>query len=321
MDTLDTLSFAGGEIDRAAWLRGDEAKLALLRSAPETRVILFWRGKPLVQEAEATTLVRLDPGSELVGRASGHCFLGFEAGAAVFAADLKGWEPEDVDFSTLGAFLDPSRQRHPDLPADHVFAELRAVMTRLGPNDAELAAMAKALFGWHDSHLFCARCGEPSQMVNAGWQRKCDACGGQHFPRTDPVVIMLITRGNNVLLGRSPGWPEGMYSLLAGFVEPGETVEAAVRREVFEETAIEVGEVTYLSSQPWPFPSSLMVGCSGVALSEKITLDPVELEDALWVTREDLVRAFAGNHTKIKPARKGAIAHHILWKWLAGHID
>jgi len=155
----------------------------------------------------------------------------------------------------------------------------------------------------------------------AGWQRICPDCGGHHFPRTDPVVIMLITRGNKCLLGRSPGWPEGMYSCLAGFLEPGETIEAAVRREVFEEAGVHVGQVSYLSSQPWAYPSSLMIGCHGEALSEEITLDTVEMDDARWVTREELMDAHAGLRSDILPGRKGAIAHFLLRNWLADRLD
>ena len=158
-------------------------------------------------------------------------------------------------------------------------------------------------------------------MSMAGWQRNCQTCGAPHFPRTDPVVIMLITHGNAVLMGRSPGWPDGMYSLLAGFVEPGETMEAAVRREVEEEAGIVVGRVDYLSSQPWPYPSSLMFGCRGEALGTDITIDPAEIEDARWFTREEIADAFAGRHPILKPARKGAIAHFILWNWLADTLD
>jgi NAD+ diphosphatase len=158
-------------------------------------------------------------------------------------------------------------------------------------------------------------------VTQAGWQRVCQACGGSHFPRTDPVVIMLITRGNKVLLGRSPGWPEGMYSCLAGFVEPGETIEAAVRREVWEEAGVHVGEVRYLASQPWPFPSSLMFGCQGFATSDDITIDPVEIEDALWVSREEVMDAFAGLREGLLPARKGAIAHFLLRNWVADTLE
>jgi NAD+ diphosphatase len=182
-------------------------------------------------------------------------------------------------------------------------------------------ATAKALVGWHATHRFCARCGTESRIAEAGWQRMCPDCGARHFPRTDPVVIMLILHGNDVLMGRSPGWPEGMYSLLAGFVEPGESLEAAVRREVFEEAGVRVGEVGYLASQPWPFPASLMVGCRGVAASREITVDPVELEAAEWVSRERMLDIFAGLDDTMKPARKGSIANFLLTHWLADSLE
>ncbi|KZY35890.1 NADH pyrophosphatase, partial [Roseovarius sp. HI0049] len=244
-----------------------------------------------------------------------------ESGRLVMAQDISGWEPEDLDEAEINRFHDTSLQQHPGLPEDSAFAELRRIMTRLSPRDAELAATAKAIAGWHVSHRFCARCGAESRMILSGWQRACDACGGQHFPRTDPVVIMLITRGNRTLLGRSPGWPEGMYSCLAGFVEPGETIEAAVRREVFEEANIRVGRVEYVSSQPWAFPSSLMFGCRGEALDDDIRIDPVEIDDAIWVSREEVMDAFAGRNPRILPARKGAIAHFLLENWLADTLD
>ena len=158
-------------------------------------------------------------------------------------------------------------------------------------------------------------------MQMDGWQRNCPACGAHHFPRTDPVVIMLTIKENSVLLGRSHGWPDGMYSLLAGFIEPGETMEAAVRREVFEEAGIKIGKVGYLASQPWPFPSSLMMGCYCEALNDQIKVDPQELDDALWCTREELAEVFAGQHPTILPARKGAIAHFLLENWLADRLD
>jgi NAD+ diphosphatase len=244
-------------------------------------------------------------------------FLGLEEDAPVFAVDMGDWVPDDLDESALGGFLDPSEQTHPSLSEGEVFAELRRVMTWLSPRDAELAATGRALIEWHRIHGFCAACGAKSDPAQAGWQRNCPACGRSHFPRTDPVAIMLITHGNSVLVGRSPGWPEGMYSLLAGFVEPGETLEAAVRREVLEESGVRVGAVDYLASQPWPFPASLMFGCRGEAISTEITLDPNELDDALWVTRERMARVFAGEDDKILPARKGAIAHFLLKNWLA----
>ena len=319
MRIAETVTFGGSALNRAAELRGDSAGMAARMVDPEAGFLPIWRGKPLFDGPEQDGLAWLSPGHPVVARAEA-VFLGQEGDAPRFACDISDWEPAEIP-DTLGAFLDPSQQRHPDLPGQEVFAELRAAMTRLTPRDAELAATAKAITGWHESHGFCARCGQPTDIAMSGWQRDCPACGTHHFPRTDPVVIMLITQGNKVLMGRSPHWPEGMYSLLAGFVEPGETIEAAVRREVMEEAGVHVGEVGYLASQPWPFPSSLMFGCRGEALSEKITVDPVEIADAIWVSREEMMDVFAGNSQRLKPAREGAIAHFLIWNWLADRLD
>lgn len=326
MKHAEQVTFGGSALDRAAHLRGDAEALASMRADPRARCAVLWRGKPLVKGEGRDRLALLatdDPVlRDVVGGDDGWVFLGLDpSGAPVFACDLSQWQPDDVDEAALGLFLDPSEQHHPDLPDDHVFAELRRLMARLDRRDADIAATSKALLGWHATHRFCARCGARSNEVQAGWQRVCSDCGGHHFPRTDPVVIMLITHGNSVLMGRSPGWPDGMYSLLAGFVEPGETLEAAVRREVWEEAGVEVGTVEYLSSQPWPFPASLMFGCYGEALSRDLTIDPVEIEDAIWVTREEMMAAFAGEHPVLKPARRGAIAHFLLQNWLADTLD
>ncbi|GAA0312963.1 NAD(+) diphosphatase [Rhodovulum strictum] len=318
MRLSEQVTFGGGGLDRAAHLRADPAALDGLRTTPGACTLPLWRGKPLVCSGGLGWIAPDHP--VLTASGGDAVFLGLAEGAPRFAVDLSDWQPAELP-DTLGAFLDPSEQRHPGLPEAHVFAELRRVMTGLSPLEAELAATARAVLGWHATHRFCARCGTASQPEQAGWQRICPDCGAAHFPRTDPVVIMLITDGNSVLLGRGPGWPEGMFSLLAGFVEPGETVEAAVRREVAEEAGIRVAEVGYLASQPWPFPSSLMIGCRGRATSHEITLDPAELEAARWVSREDLLAAFAGERTDILPARKGAIAHVILRLWLADRLD
>ncbi len=315
MKIAETVTFGGSGLDRAAELRGQAEQL---QAQGDARAIPLWRGKPMIM---GDTLVRLPMDHPaMADAATAMVLLGREDGAPVFAADFSAWTPADLDAETLNTFLDPSEQHHPAVP-EAAFAELRAIMTRLSPRDAELAATAKAVMEWHRSHRFCARCGAESAMAMGGWQRNCAACGGHHFPRTDPVVIMLITHGNAVLVGRSPGWPEGMYSLLAGFVEPGETIEAAVRREVFEEAGVRVGAVSYLASQPWPFPASLMFGCAGEALNKDLTIDPEEIEDAMWVTREEMAEAFAGNHPKLLPARKGAIAHFLLEAWLSDRLD
>lgn len=322
MRHAEKVTFGGSGLDRAGEVRGNDDVVKFMRGAADSRAILFWRGKPLIHRARPASLVRLPMDHPILADAAADAILlGREDGAARFAFDLSGWAPDGLDEASLGAFLDPSEQQHPALDPEMVFAELRRVMTWLSPRDAELAATGRAIFSWHEGHGFCARCGHPTQMQQAGWQRQCASCGAHHFPRTDPVVIMLITHGNSVLMGRSPGWPRGMYSLLAGFVEPGETLEAAVRREVFEEAGVEVGEVSYLSSQPWPFPASLMFGCQGNATSQQIKIDPVEIEDAMWVSREDMMEIFAGNHATILPARKGAIAHFLLENWLADTLD
>jgi NAD+ diphosphatase len=310
MKLAETVTFGGSGLNRAAEHRRDPVQIAALWQGGQ--VLLMWRGRPLMAEG---ALAFLPSAHALSGQVETALFLGMNAGDggaaqigdAVFAQDISAWVPVEPVAQQAG-FFDTSVQAHPDLPPAQAFHELRAVMAQLSPRDAELAATARALLEWHRSHGCCASCGAKSDMVHAGWQRTCPSCNAQHFPRTDPVVIMLITRGNRVLLGRGPTWPEGMYSLLAGFVEPGETIEAAVRREVLEESGIVVGEVGYLASQPWPFPASLMIGCRGEALSEAITIDPEELQDARWVSREELVDAFAGTHPLIKPSRKGAKA-------------
>jgi NAD+ diphosphatase len=321
MRDAEQVTFGGSGLDRAAEIRGDAAALDMAGRAPETRTILMWRGKPLIRRERPAALIRLPMDHPALAAATeAPILLGREDGAVRFATAIDGWEPQE-DTSQVGQFVDPSEQRHPTLADGEVFAELRRVMTWLTPRDAEMAATAKAILGWHETHRFCARCGAESAPAQAGWQRDCPACGAHHFPRTDPVVIMLITRGNSVLMGRSPGWPKGMYSLLAGFVEPGETMEAAVRREVFEEAGVHVGAVHYLASQPWAFPSSLMIGCAGEALTDEIRIDPTEIEDAIWVSREDMLQAFAGANPAILPARKGAIARFLLENWLADRLD
>ncbi len=315
MKRAETVTFGGSGLDRAAELRADADALAAEWAHAEARVLPVWRGKPLF-EGENRHPGWLPADHPVITGGEGPVFLGRDQGVPCFATDISRWEP-DVLPDTMDAFFDPSEQSHPGLGDGHVFAELRGVMAALTPRDAELLATARAVLSWHASHRFCARCGAASEASHGGWQRTCPACGANHFPRTDPVVIMLITHGNDVLVGRSPGWPEGMYSLLAGFVEPGETMEAAVRREVFEESAIRVAEVEYLASQPWPFPSSLMIGCAGRAVTREITLDPVELDDAKWVSREEMCEVYAGRDPSMNAARKGSIANFLIGHWLA----
>jgi len=316
MMRIANFTFEGSGLNRAAELRGDPAHLATLLA--KGTVLPVWRGKPLVVEGQALGWLPCD--HPVLASGDAPVFLGLDDGVARFARDISDWSPEAGAEAVEAGFFDASTQFHPSLPHTFAFVELRGVMVQLTPREAELVATAKAVLHWHKSHRFCAVCGAVSEMANAGWQRVCGSCGAQHFPRTDPVVIMLITRGNSVLMGRSPAWPEGMYSCLAGFVEPGETIEAAVRREVAEETGITVGAVRYIASQPWPFPASLMMGFEGEALDDEITIDPTELEDALWVTREDMMASVAGDLPQMKPARKGSIAHFLIVNWLADRL-
>ncbi len=323
MKHAEQVTFGGSALNRAAELRGDKGAISAAVAEGSAKTLLLWRGKPLVRAGALDALVRLAADHPLAETEAGPMVLlgQEEDDTRIFARELLDWVPQGLDASGFDSFVDQSEQQHPGLPEDSVFAELRRIMARLSPRDAELAATAKAVLGWHQSHRFCARCGAESEMAMSGWQRSCPACGGQHFPRTDPVVIMLITRGNSVLMGRSHGWPEGMYSLLAGFVEPGETLEAAVRREVVEEAGINVGQVDYLASQPWAFPSSLMFGCRGEALNEEIQIDPEEIDDAMWVRREEMMAVYTGLHPRMKPSREGSIAHFLLRNWLADTLD
>ena len=183
-------------------------------------------------------------------------------------------------------------------------------------------AEAKALVGWHARHRFCPNCGSPTNVVEAGWRRDCPACKAQHFPRTDPVVIMLAIMGDRGVLGRSRRFAPTMWSCLAGFAEPGETIEEAVRREVLEETGIACGRVTYFASQPWPFPSSIMIGCLAEALSDTIVVDRDELEDARWFDREELASMLKRQHPQgLTTPPPVAIAHHIIRSFVEDGCD
>ncbi|WP_112310655.1 NAD(+) diphosphatase [Pseudogemmobacter bohemicus] len=314
MRQASSVTFGGTGRDRGHALRSDpEALAALLASG---LVLPLWRGMPL---ADDSALCFLHAGDPMLADAPEPVFLGLWREKGVFATDLSAWRPEEgLPTETI---FDAGRQPHPLAPAGRQFIELRQIMAALDPDEAEMAATARALLEWHRSHGFCSACGAKSAAGGAGWHRKCASCKAMHFPRTDPVVIMLVTRGNDLLLGRSPGWPEGMYSTLAGFIEPGETVEAAVRREVHEETGVICGPVRYLASQPWPFPASLMMGCHTEAESSEITIDPEELDHALWVSREDMVRVVNGTHAVVRPPRKGSIARYLIDNWLADRLN
>ncbi len=310
-------AFGAGWDARAAQHRSDPTALQHLLGNSATQVLPVWRGKPHLQKDCLGWVAADHPMLRHAHRP--FVYLGEHYGRGRFAADISAWEPDALDRTALAMFTDTSIQLHPDAPSGAHFGELRLAMNSLAPPEAALAATARALFNWHRTHRYCASCGHASEVAAAGWERLCPSCGARHYPRTDPVVIMLVTHGNALLLGRSHGWPERMYSALAGFIEPGETMEAAVAREVREETGLVVSDIRYIASQPWPFPNSLMFGCSARASSRALMLDD-ELEDARWVSREEVLASWAGHHPDILPARKGAIAHYMIGMWLAGHV-
>lgn len=316
MRIAEQVTFGGSGMDRRAELRCNPDAMAELRNSPDAMTILFWRGRAFLEDGALKQV----PFNHFVTAGRESIFLA-EAPQPLFAIQLADWDgaPAGGDIGPGLAFTD--LVAHPDLPGTGGFVDLRVVMAELSPMQAELAAMGRAMLEWHRFHKFCSTCGAASKIDQGGWRRICPACGRAHFPRTDPVVIMLVTHGNSVLLGRGAGWPDQMYSLLAGYVEPGETIEAAVRREVREEAGIRCGEVCYLASQPWPFPSSLMIGCRTEALDTAITCDPVELADALWIRREEVAEVLAGRDTRISPSKKGSIARFLLESWVADRLD
>ncbi|MBV8685458.1 MAG: NAD(+) diphosphatase [Alphaproteobacteria bacterium] len=282
--------FTGAGIDRADRLRLDEARLAELAAAGEARLLRLAGLDPVLDEAERLawdSLGSLDPEAETI-------FLGLSGDIPLFAP---------VPAIEIG-------QR-----AWGVFS----ILGRMAPSDAALWGAARSVIEWHNRHRFCGRCGAPTVRFRAGWGRRCTACTLEHFPRVDPVVIMLAEFDGRVLLGRQPQYPAGRYSALAGFVEPGESIEEAVAREIEEEAGLRVADVRYVASQPWPFPGQLMIACIARAASDAVTLDRNELEDAIWADRAEVAAALAdeaGAPFKAPPAF--AIAHSLLRAWVDG---
>ncbi|MCP5080730.1 MAG: NAD(+) diphosphatase [Alphaproteobacteria bacterium] len=232
---------------------------------------------------------------------------------------LLGLEPSGDPL--FAQFIEHDEEGKPtaDLPASVKAIDLRSLATQdlVSVEEFGMLAYARSMLNWHATHQFCAYCGAPTHMVEGGDRRKCDTCTREHFPRTDPVVIIIVYQGDRCLMGRSKNFVEGMYSALAGFMEPGETLEDAARREVLEESGIHVGKVTYVLSQPWPFVSSLMIGLLGEALDDEINIDPHELEDARWFSREEAQSLLDGTHPEgLKAPNPFAIAHHLLLAYL-----
>jgi NAD+ diphosphatase len=288
---------SGLELDRAASLRSSPERLEEAWRRPDTRVVPVWRSKHIVLREDVTSLVLLGPDGLEAYRES-RVLLGTAGNAAYFAVDL----------SAVG---EPGES--PGLPPQHAVLGLREVAPLVSRAEGALLAYAGGILSWHRRHRFCGVCGGETRSTQGGHVRACasESCKELHFPRTDPAVIMLVTEGDRSLLGRQASWPKGVYSTLAGFVEPGESLEEAVRREVYEETSVEVEEVHYHSSQPWPFPSSLMLGFTARARTREIRLQPEELEDARWFTREQLL-----SRDGIELPSSISIARRLIEDWL-----
>ncbi|MEM6931172.1 MAG: NAD(+) diphosphatase [Myxococcota bacterium] len=290
------IPFTGYPLDRADDVRKQPEALDALWDDARARVVALWRGKPAVTESAEGAWTS---SADVVGEPWLRLFLGIDAeGVPSFAVSY-----------------DPAKEA-PTLARGR-FSDLRPVAGRLSLDDAALLGTARSVLAWHRSHRFCANCGSPSGAVSGGWKRRCPACGKEHFPRVEPVVIALVTHGDAVLLGRGPWWPEGFFSCLAGFVEPGETMGDATRREVLEEAGVEVDDVTYVFGQPWPFPASLMLGVQAEARSRDVTVDGVELAEARWFERDEVVAMLAGKHPDVMSPFPIAVAYHLLKHWVA----
>ena len=309
----ETVPFAGGALNRSAHLRGQAQDLL---AASNAKILPFADLRPCFTPEGALAVSKISVLEGLFDKEK-VIFLGLSPESEpLFAAPLNPKHFVVEEGSTFLANTVVSEA----LP-EYEFRDLRASFAHLDPLDAEVAATGRGLLSWHARHGYCSNCGVKTHPEMGGWQTSCPECETKHFPRTDPVVIMHVTFGNKCLLGRSPGWPDGMYSTLAGFVEPGETPEAAVAREVMEEAGVVVKNPRYVASQPWPFPASLMLGYTAEAEGLDLKIDENELEDALWVTREEMVEIAAGAHPVIKAPRKGAIAQRLLSKWLEDSFE
>ncbi len=281
--------FTGGTVDRADRVRHDPELLREAEADSRARLLVLNGLDPELDQAGRLVWTSLDRAT------SGRLFLGYDEGVPLFAAAAPHGQP---------------------LPGGRSPA-LFAMLDRFHAADAALYAAARSLVDWHSRHGYCAVCGTATAIFRAGWARQCPNCHAEHFPRVDPVVIMLAELGDKVLLGRQPPWPAGRYSALAGFLEVGESIEEAVRREIFEEAGVRVGAVRYVASQPWPFPSSLMIACIGQAEDDRITIDANELEDARWFTRDEARLALARDPAAPFGAPPAyAIAHTLLTAWV-----
>jgi NAD+ diphosphatase len=299
------IAFSGNPLDRASEKRGDGAWLARMRGDARARVLPLWKLQPLLlgpeNATEATALGFLEGAlaSGLGAPDAVEVFLGLDGDVAFFARDIS-------------ALADPLAAA---LASHGHFRDARSAASLLAPREVAILGQAKALIDWHIRHGFCAQCGAATGIADSGYRRICPLCKAEHFPRTDPAVIMLVIAGEHCLLGRNKRFAGGHYSTLAGFIEPGETIEEAVRREVFEEVKVKVGAVRYFASQPWPFPSNLMIGCFAEAEGTDIEVDGHEILAARWFDRARVKRLLAGESDEVGLPRRDAIAFHLIRHW------
>lgn len=304
LNALNT--FAGNPLDRAGDRRNETGWLAEQGARDDALALVLWEGRPLLEAGDESRLAWLALSHARAVVPDRELFLGLWKDAPVFAVEVEG----SID-PTLGP-----------LQGLGTFHEMREAAGLLSGPDAAMAGTAKSLFDWRRRHGFCAACGTESETACGGWKRICPACGTEHFPRVDPVTIMLpVYRGGTepiCLLGRQAAWPEGRMSALAGFLEPGETIEEACAREIEEEAGLTVTAVRYHSSQPWPFPSQLMIGLIAEVDSDDARPDQTELEAVAWLTRSEAADVLAGRHPAIKAPPPIAIARILLQAWVDG---
>ena len=315
---LDTLPlFSQVNLKRKAHLRNSKQLIDIKNCFH----LLIWKGKLLFRFNDGKPLPYLiEKRVKFMDMLSNYIFLGEFENKNIVLWDMSDSKEVLGNTKQIGSFSDGERNYHPDLPKGTYFCDLRNLLPLLNTKNANLCATAKGMYEWHKRVNFCQSCGGNLSSEKAGWEKVCQKCNFKQFPRIDPVVIMLITKGNDILLGRSHGWPEKMYSCLAGFIEPGETIEAAAEREAMEESGIKIKNVKYITSQPWPFPASLMLGCIGEAQNRTIHIDKDELDDVIWVSKEAVFRALNGLDKSIFMARRGSIARYLIEKWVAGLI-